>query len=549
MGDADIGGSSQRDAGHSRQLRPKEQKKAAADDIFEEESEGGSSSDNDVEDETFRIEPRHEKGVAQQSSSEEEEAAGGNDEDDEESNESEGVELNMSFPIIQKPVRLGFGKCIDYSEEMSVEEAHLRVKRVLLDVDAVPKILLPLPSVTPNPENSKLSVEEQAIVDDTTGSQPAVAVDPSSEDIQDFDPQSLPEAIPMSPVASQGTMSGLIEPLSAPKSEKPAEVAVITTGGEEAARTEIPPSGQEPPAIHSVEETAPTKDAPRASTDTTQQQSDAAEATPGNLLVLSPKCQYPIKTELLDDPSVSNVTLKDFQRTFKDMYKYIMTMANRSREKSDVLKTVEEGSHQLLAKDEKIRKKIFEHVELHNELDKLKAERTREVWLLNQEIINLTKDNCQLGERLKAANKAHRDDVELLEKTLQDADKQMVENTKQIKSMAEEKQLRDKQFEELEAAARAVVDMVDPAEEGIADDRSLLEQLREAPQKITSYVSEVTNTYVAHVLGLFKSFWPLADLNRLSAGMALDYNEEKFEEYVEQSKPLAQKIIDNLDQE
>ena len=65
----------------------------------------------------------------------------------------------------------------------------------------------------------------------------------------------------------------------------------------------------------------------------------------------------------------------------------------------------------------------------------------------------------------------------------------------------------------------------------------------------TGYVSEATKTYVAHVLGLFKSFWPKPDLDRLSAGMAADCTKEKLEEYLVQVEPIAQKIIENLVQE
>jgi hypothetical protein len=46
----------------------------------------------------------------------------------------------------------------------------------------------------------------------------------------------------------------------------------------------------------------------------------------------------------------------------------------------------------------------------------------------------------------------------------------------------------------------------------------LLEHLREAPQKIASYISEITKTYVAHVLGLVKSFWPKAKVESLADG-------------------------------
>jgi hypothetical protein len=51
----------------------------------------------------------------------------------------------------------------------------------------------------------------------------------------------------------------------------------------------------------------------------------------------------------------------------------------------------------------------------------------------------------------------------------------------QIKSMAEEKELRQKQLEDLEGAAWVVVDMVDPSEEGVVDNRTILECLHEAP--------------------------------------------------------------------
>jgi hypothetical protein len=77
----------------------------------------------------------------------------------------------------------------------------------------------------------------------------------------------------------------------------------------------------------------------------------------------------------------------------------------------------------------------------------------------------------------------------------------------------------------------------------------LLERLREAPQKISGYISETTKTYVARILGLVKSYWPKANLNPMVDGMSTDCSEEKFLEYVEDVKPVAQKLIDSLEQE
>jgi chromosome segregation ATPase len=96
--------------------------------------------------------------------------------------------------------------------------------------------------------------------------------------------------------------------------------------------------------------------------------------------------------------------------------------------------------------------------------------------------------------------------MELLVKQLEDADKQLAQCMQQIKSVAEEKELRQKQLEDLQEDAQVVINMVDPPEGGVVDNRTLLERLREALQKIASYLSETTKIYVAHVLGLVKSF-------------------------------------------
>ena len=98
------------------------------------------------------------------------------------------------------------------------------------------------------------------------------------------------------------------------------------------------------------------------------------------------------------------------------------------------------------------------------------------------------------------------DDLERFDKMLKDADKQLVEAMTQIKDMAEEKDLRKKELDDLKAAAQAVIDMVDPTEEGDVQGKTLLERLQGAPQKIIKYLSDTSRQYVSHVLGLVKSY-------------------------------------------
>jgi hypothetical protein len=138
------------------------------------------------------------------------------------------------------------------------------------------------------------------------------------------------------------------------------------------------------------------------------------------------------------------------------------------------------------------------------------------------------------------------DDVERLAKLLKNADQQLLQCMKQIKSMAEEKELKQKQLEDLQEAAHVVVNMVEPSKEGVVDNRTLLKRLHEAPQKIVGYISETTTTYVAHMLGLVKSFWPKANVEPLADGMATDYSEERFKGYLKEVEPVAHRIVESL---
>jgi hypothetical protein len=66
---------------------------------------------------------------------------------------------------------------------------------------------------------------------------------------------------------------------------------------------------------------------------------------------------------------------------------------------------------------------------------------------------------------------------------LQDADVQLVECMTQVREMATEKEQNKKELEELKGATQVVVNMVDPSEEGVVGNKTLLEQLRETPKK------------------------------------------------------------------
>jgi hypothetical protein len=91
--------------------------------------------------------------------------------------------------------------------------------------------------------------------------------------------------------------------------------------------------------------------------------------------------------------------------------------------------------------------------------------------------------------------------------------------------------------------------MVDPQEGGEADERSLLERLLGASQKVVSFIAEAPTTCVSHALGFVKSFWPQAQLEVFTQGAAADCSEEQFSEYLLEARPVAEKVVESVIQD
>ena len=83
--------------------------------------------------------------------------------------------------------------------------------------------------------------------------------------------------------------------------------------------------------------------------------------------------------------------------------------------------------------------------------------------------------------------------------------------------------------------------------EAIINLKTLLELLWEVAAQISGYISGTTKAFVKHVLGLFKSFYPSADVKPLAESMAGDCSEKKILEVLDQVEPVAYKIVDGLD--
>jgi hypothetical protein len=141
------------------------------------------------------------------------------------------------------------------------------------------------------------------------------------------------------------------------------------------------------------------------------------------------------------------------------------------------------------------------------------------------------------------------DDVERLQKVIVDTEQQFIGSLQQVKTLSEKDERRQKELEDLRGAAQELVDMVGPPEESRAGGRPLLERLRRTPQKVVKFLSEALVACVSHALAFVKSFVPDAQLETFAQGVAAECIEDQFTEYLQEARPVAEEIVENVLQE
>ena len=118
----------------------------------------------------------------------------------------------------------------------------------------------------------------------------------------------------------------------------------------------------------------------------------------------------------------------------------------------------------------------------------------------------------------------------------------------QVKGLSDSNTALRQELDELKVAAQTVVDMVDVAKEDVEAPLALVEEVRRVPQGIMRYILATTRQDVPNVLELVKSYWPQSVLALLGEGMNPDCEENRFEEYLREVSPVADKILDSLEQ-
>jgi hypothetical protein len=80
------------------------------------------------------------------------------------------------------------------------------------------------------------------------------------------------------------------------------------------------------------------------------------------------------------------------------IFPLMQDVIKHSQKKTEKLKVVVSGHQELVAKEKRISEELTKNIYLQRELYKLKLERTREMWLLKNNLRNLEKANSKLQE-------------------------------------------------------------------------------------------------------------------------------------------------------
>jgi hypothetical protein len=74
----------------------------------------------------------------------------------------------------------------------------------------------------------------------------------------------------------------------------------------------------------------------------------------------------------------------------------------------------------------------------------------------------------------------------------------------------------------------------------------LVDRLKEAPERLATYVKHLAKSIPNHVLGFMKSYFPKAPVEVVAGGLAANCTDEQYTEFLEQMAPIAEQVAEKL---
>ncbi|KAG2565012.1 hypothetical protein PVAP13_7NG006424 [Panicum virgatum] len=115
-----------------------------------------------------------------------------------------------------------------------------------------------------------------------------------------------------------------------------------------------------------------------------------------------------------------------------------------------------------------------------------------------------------------------------------------------LRAKMDEAELLKRELVELKQAAEPVAELFEARVAG-EEPRLLVERLRGHPGKVFEYAQRLARSISNQVLSFIKSFYPMANLSVVKEGVAADCSDEKFEELMAETAPIAKEMASRID--
>jgi hypothetical protein len=175
--------------------------------------------------------------------------------------------------------------------------------------------------------------------------------------------------------------------------------------------------------------------------------------------------------------------------------------------------------------------------ELETRVDQLKASETDMKNLFYRE-----QEACKVLE-YDYKQLAYECDKHMELRTAWDCD--LVNCYKSLQKLNEDCEKLWAQLKELEEAALPIARLLVPHPGGpkIAP---LVDQLREAPSRLVTYVKHLAKSIPNQVLGFMKLYFPKAPVDVVTGGLAANCTDEQYAELLEQIAPIAKQVVEKI---
>jgi hypothetical protein len=74
----------------------------------------------------------------------------------------------------------------------------------------------------------------------------------------------------------------------------------------------------------------------------------------------------------------------------------------------------------------------------------------------------------------------------------------------------------------------------------------LVDRLREAPGRLTTYIKHMAKSIPNQILAYMKSYFPKAPVDVVAGGLAANCTDEQYAELLEQMAPIAEQVAEKL---